>query len=231
MTDTAGPTAHRATPPTAVRTPVAAPAATTASATTATTASATALPAQPPGPAPLAPPAADLRPLMSAFPSGVSVVTALDEKAVPRGMTCSSLASVALDPAVLVVCLRAGGPTSDAVLGSGRFTLNLLHEDARDVSDLFASQRPDRFERVVWRLPLGASGPHLTEAALATADCTVVRAVPFGDHTAVFGHVTRVAHTDTAAPLLYGRRRYARWSAAAAAPEPRRTEGEPRVRP
>ncbi|MFD6152976.1 flavin reductase family protein [Streptomyces sp. NPDC060243] len=226
MTDTAGPTAHRATPPTAVRTPVAAPAATTA-----TTASATALPAQPAGPAPLAPPAADLRPLMSAFPSGVSVVTALDENAVPRGMTCSSLASVALDPAVLVVCLRTGGPTSDAVLGSGRFTLNLLHEDARDVSDLFASQRPDRFERVVWRLPLGASGPHLTEAALATADCTVVRAVPFGDHTAVFGHVTRVAHTDTAAPLLYGRRRYARWSAAAAAPEPRRTEGEPRVRP
>ncbi|MYX22167.1 flavin reductase, partial [Streptomyces sp. SID8380] len=107
------------------------------------------MPAQPPGPAPLTPPAADLRPLMSAFPSGVSVVTALDENAVPRGMTCSSLASVALDPAVLVVCLRAGGPTSDAVLGSGRFTLNLLHEDARDVSDLFASQRPDRFERVV----------------------------------------------------------------------------------
>ncbi|WP_037934652.1 flavin reductase family protein, partial [Streptomyces sp. SPB78] len=106
MTDTAGPTAHRATPPTAVRTPVAAPAATAA-----TTASATALPAQPPGPAPLAPPAADLRPLMSAFPSGVGVVTALDENAVPRGMTCSSLASVALDPAVLVVCLRAGGPT------------------------------------------------------------------------------------------------------------------------
>ncbi|MFF5366796.1 flavin reductase family protein [Streptomyces sp. NPDC013187] len=167
-----------------------------------------------------APNSTDIRPLMASFPSGVGVVTALGTDSAPRGMTCSSLASVALDPATLVVCLRTAGPTLRAALDSGHFALNLLHEDARTVSDLFASGSTDRFAHAEWRLPLGAAGPHLTEAALAVADCTVVHAVEIGDHTAVFGRVTRVTHTDGRSPLLYGRRRYARWSAAASAPAP-----------
>ncbi|ATZ23961.1 flavin reductase family protein [Streptomyces lavendulae] len=160
---------------------------------------------------------ADIRPLMASFPSGVSVVTALDAHGTPRGMTCSSLASVALSPPTLVVCLRNGSPTLDAAVNSGRFALNLLHEEARSVSDLFASAVPDRFARADWRLPLGAGGPHLTEAAHATADCAVARTVVIGDHTAVFGEVLRVTVAESAPdPLLYGRRQYGSWSAAAA---------------
>ncbi|MFF7235753.1 flavin reductase [Streptomyces collinus] len=179
----------------------------------------------------------DIRPLMSCFPSGVSVVTALGTDSAPRGMTCSSLASVALDPATLVVCLRTAGPTLRAAVDSGRFAVNLLEERARAVSDLFASGATDRFERAEWRLPLGAGGPHLTGAALAVADCEVTRAVEVGDHTAVFGRVTGVTLADAGEPLLYGRRRYARWSVAtsplaeAAAEVPLSTalEGETRV--
>ncbi|MET8579616.1 flavin reductase family protein [Streptomyces collinus] len=156
----------------------------------------------------------DIRPLMSCFPSGVSVVTALGTDSAPRGMTCSSLASVALNPATLVVCLRTAGPTLRAALDSGRFAVNLLDERARAVSDLFASGATDRFERAEWRLPLGAGGPHLTGAALAVADCEVTQAVEVGDHTAVFGRVTGVTLADAGEPLLYGRRRYARWSVA-----------------
>ncbi|MCX5375339.1 flavin reductase family protein [Streptomyces sp. NBC_00091] len=160
---------------------------------------------------------ADIRPLMAAFPSGVSVVTALDPDGAPRGMTCSSLASVALSPPTLVVCLRNGSPTLHAALGSGRFALNLLHEEGRSVSDLFASAVPDRFGRAEWRLPLGAGGPHLTDASHAIADCAVARTVTVGDHTAVFGEVLRVTMAESAPePLLYGKRQYGSWSAASA---------------
>lgn len=191
----------------------------------------------------------DIRRMMSSFPSGVSVVTALDTDSVPRGMTCSSLASVALDPATLVVCLRTAGPTLRAALKSRQFALNLLHEDAHGVSDLFASGNAERFLLTEWWLPVGAAGPHLAEAALAVADCAVSHTVEVGDHTAVFGRVTRVTLTREKAPLLYGKRRYARWSAAAAAPAPEpgtvvpragappaaplpvSPKGDPRVRP
>ncbi|WP_149183660.1 flavin reductase family protein [Streptomyces sp. TRM49041] len=163
---------------------------------------------------------ADLRPFMAAFPSGVSVVTTLDADAVPRGLTCSSLASVALAPPTLVVCIRTASPTLRALLDQGLFALNLLHERARATSDLFASGAPDRFDRTEWRLPLGASGPHLTAAAHAIADCRVVKTVSFGDHTAVFAEADRVTVRPTAHPLLYGLRRYAGWSDAASAPQP-----------
>ncbi len=48
----------------------------------------------------------------------------------------------------------------------------------------------------------------------------MVRTVGFGDHTAVFAEVRRVTVRDDRQPLLYGLRRYAPWSAAAAAPQP-----------
>lgn len=95
--------------------------------------------------------------------------------------------------------------------------LNLLHEGAHATSDLFASGNPDRFTLSEWRLPLGAGGPHLTAAALAIADCTVVGTREVGDHTTVFAQVRRFTADDSAQPLLYGRRRYARWSDATAA--------------
>ncbi|MFE2149813.1 flavin reductase family protein [Streptomyces lavendulae] len=163
---------------------------------------------------------ADIRPLMSAFPSGVSVITTIGTDSEPRGMTCSSLASVALSPPTVVLCLRTQSPTVRAVLETGQVAVNLLHENARPVSDLFASGAPDRFARTEWRLPLGAGGPHLAAAAHAVADGEVVEAVEFGDHTAVFVRITRVSLHDGEEPLLYGKRRYARWTDATAVPGP-----------
>ncbi|MEU8772388.1 flavin reductase family protein [Streptomyces sp. NPDC048606] len=162
----------------------------------------------------------DIRPLMAAFPSGVSVITTIGADSEPRGMTCSSLASVALSPPTIVLCLRTESPTARTVLETGHVAVNLLHENARLVADLFASGAADRFQRTEWRLPLGAGGPHLTEAAHAIADGEVTHAVEFGTHTAVFVRVTRVSQHDDVDPLLYGKRRYARWTDATGVPGP-----------
>src|SRR5439155_979792 len=47
------------------------------------------------------------RAMMSAFPTGVAVVTTTDADGRPHGMTCSSVCSVTLEPPTLLVCLRA----------------------------------------------------------------------------------------------------------------------------
>jgi flavin reductase (DIM6/NTAB) family NADH-FMN oxidoreductase RutF len=102
---------------------------------------------------------------------------------------------------------------------TGRFALNLLHKRGRATSDLFGSSAPDRFARAEWRLPLGAGGPHLIDAAHAIADCVVTGTIEVGDHTAVLGEVLDVAFLDPSPePLLYGLRRYASWSASAPGP-------------
>ncbi|MFF7898935.1 flavin reductase family protein [Streptomyces sp. NPDC088817] len=156
----------------------------------------------------------DFRALMSLFPTGVAVLGALDGAGRPWGMTCSSLCSVSLSPPTLLVCLRSGSPTLEALECTRAFSVNLLHHSAQNVAELFASGDPDRFRRTAWHLPdTAAAGPHLRDAAHAVGDCRVDGVRRIGDHTVVFGRVLRVsvATEPGRAPLLYGLRRYAAW--------------------
>ncbi|CCH30557.1 flavin reductase family protein [Actinosynnema sp. NPDC047251] len=158
-------------------------------------------------------PVAEFRTLMSHFPTGVAIITTTAPDGEPRGMTVSSVCSVTLSPPTLLVCLRNGSPTLEAVLGSGTFAVNFLHGDARPVAELFASGAPDRFDLVPWRQPAGAAGPHLVQDAHAVADCRVSRTEPVGDHTVVFGETFQVVREPGHLPLLYGLREYQVWQA------------------
>lgn len=153
----------------------------------------------------------DLRPFMAGFPTGVGIVTTLGRDGDPRGMTCTSICSVTLDPPTVLVCLRRNSATLDGVVESHRFALHLLHAGAQQVAERFASGDRKRFESVSWHLLEGAGGPHLTEAAQAIADCQLVRVEPIGSHGVVFGHVFRISHHSEPRPLLYGLRRFAEW--------------------
>ncbi|QMU80497.1 flavin reductase family protein [Streptacidiphilus sp. PB12-B1b] len=148
---------------------------------------------------------------MARFPTGVSVVAAYDEDGVPRGMTCSAVCSVTLEPPTLLVCLRTGSQTLAAVLASGLFTVNLLHEQGREAAELFGSGAPDRFERIRWQDGPGRTGPGLVDDAHAVANCRVAMAHPVGTHTVVYGEVTRIVLEPGCRPLLYGMRGYAGW--------------------
>lgn len=154
----------------------------------------------------------DIRPLMAGFPTGVTVVTALAPDGEPRGMTATSLCSVALDPPTVLVCLRCGSPTLDAVLAGGGYAVNLLHSEARSTAELFASGVADRFERVTWRAGENARGPHLVESAHIIADCEVADTHTVGDHCVVFARVRSIQQLRTRKPLLYGMRRYGDWT-------------------
>jgi flavin reductase (DIM6/NTAB) family NADH-FMN oxidoreductase RutF len=156
-------------------------------------------------------PVVDFRALMARFPTGVAVVTTLDEHGAPRGMTVSSVCSVTLSPPTLLVCLRKGSPTLDAVLEQGRFAVNFLHGQAQTVAELFASGAPDRFDLIPWELPPDAGGPHLHEDAHSVADCRVSRTEHVGDHIVVFGEVFAVSERQDRAPLVYGLREYRSW--------------------
>ncbi|MET7671696.1 flavin reductase family protein [Micromonospora luteifusca] len=165
-----------------------------------------------PVPAPQLAAAVDMRPLMASFPTGVVVTTALHPDGRPWGMTCTSLCSVSLEPPILLVCLRCGSPTLDAILASRSFAVNLLHDQARAFAELFASRAANRFEQVRWTGGGETAGPHLLDAAHTIADCDVVDDSVVGDHVVVMGRVRGVSRLRPQRPLLYGLRRYATWS-------------------
>ncbi|WP_241779681.1 flavin reductase family protein [Streptomyces natalensis] len=152
------------------------------------------------------------RTLMSTFPAGVAVVTASEPGGPLRGTTCSSVSSVSTEPATLLVCLQQDSPTLAALLGAASFAVNLLHDQAEAVAELFASRVTDRFDQVRWRHEPCFGGPHLFDGAHTIADCRVAGTALVGDHVVVFGEVFQVSTPagPSPNPLLYGLRSY--WS-------------------
>lgn len=152
--------------------------------------------------------AIDARSLRSAFGSfmtGVTVVTTIDATGQPRGFTANSFTSVSLDPPLLLVCIGKLAASHDTFTQAPGFAVNILAEDQKDISGIFASKRPDKFAGVAWR-PSGTGNP-LLGGTLTWFDCARHEVIAAGDHIILIGAI-RSFDTGDANPLGYARGGY-----------------------
>jgi flavin reductase (NADH) len=146
--------------------------------------------------------------IMSAFPTGVAVVTTLDVDGEPRGLTTNALCAVSADPPLLLVCLDRESRTLPALLHSKRFVVNFLSEQRDELAQLFASKADDKFASVAWEPGL-CGLPCLRADSLAYAECETEQELEAGDHVIVTGLVVGGLAPDPASvPILYFRRSY-----------------------
>ncbi|MFI0487055.1 flavin reductase family protein [Actinomadura sp. 9N215] len=148
----------------------------------------------------------ELRQILGRFASGVVVVTGLAEGE-PAGFTCQSFSSLSLDPALVVFCPSKTSRTWPGLSRSGTFCVNILGEGQRDVSDTFARQGVDRFDRVCWSS--GRRGNPRLAGALAHIECDLRAEHDGGDHHIVLGEVQDLVVGQADSPLIYFRGRYA----------------------
>ncbi|MDI1463076.1 flavin reductase [Catellatospora sp. KI3] len=151
---------------------------------------------------------AQLRSVLSQWPSGVAIVTTVtadaDGSLRPHGMTASSFSSVSLDPPLVSVCLGNHLPTRAMIASSGVFALSFLGKDQAEIGRRFAGQVPglaDRFAGAEW--VTGPTGSPMLAHATGRLDCTVEHAYPGGDHTIFVGRVREAAVDRVTAPLLF----------------------------
>jgi flavin reductase (DIM6/NTAB) family NADH-FMN oxidoreductase RutF len=140
-----------------------------------------------------------MRRAIGRFATGVAVVTVLDGGQ-PHGMTVNSLTSVSLNPALLLVCMTTGARTTDAVINTGSFAVNILGVRQREIALRFARRGADHFEGLPLRY--GQHGIPIVPAALAHLECSVERHFQAGDHVVVIGHVRQVSDRP-GAPLAF----------------------------
>src|SRR5262245_65185484 len=81
----------------------------------------------------------DFRRVLGHFASGVTVVTTWDAAGHPAGLTASSVASVSLDPPLVLVCVAHTAQSYQALQTHGRFAINILHLDHEQIARRFAS--------------------------------------------------------------------------------------------
>ena len=138
------------------------------------------------------------------FATGVTVVTAVTEEG-RAGMTASAVASVSLEPTLLLVCVSNRIPTHRALEESRRFAVNVLREGQEAIARTFATPSPDKFEGV--RLDPDQELPVLADAAAWFA-CDVHERFPGGDHSIFIGEVKACGARHGARPLVYFRREF-----------------------
>ena len=149
---------------------------------------------------------ARLRGILGHFPTGVTVVTTLDDQRRPAGLTANAFASVSLVPPLVLVCIDRASDTHDLVARSGIFAINVLALEQQAIARRFADDdREHRFEGLDWQAR--HTGAPVFRDVLAWLDCVVHAATPAGDHTIYIGEV-RAADARAGDPLVFFRSRY-----------------------
>lgn len=150
----------------------------------------------------------EFRNIMGHFATGVTVITTT-AGAKLHGMTANAVASLSLDPVMVLICVDKDTHTH-VLLDEGRvFAVNILTEHQEDISRVFAkkaepeigSLRGQKFRR-------GSTGAPILEDCLAYLECRVKGVLEGGDHSIFLGEVVDQALVHDASPLLFYRGRY-----------------------
>lgn len=151
----------------------------------------------------------EFRRSISAWATGVSVVTTRDGAAV-AGLTVNALLSVSLAPPTLLVSLTNDADTTPRIRRGGRFAVSVLRADQRAVSERFALAVPsaEKFQGIAVHDSPG--GQPWVDGALANFECVVDHVVPAGDHTLFLGRVVAIENGADGLPLTFFRSRYGR---------------------
>lgn len=146
-----------------------------------------------------------IRDAFGCFATGVTVVTTRQDDGTPRGFTANSFTSVSLDPPLLLVCIAKQAHSCPVFTSSDHFAVNILSEDQKALSNLFASRAEDKFQQASWRP--GVADMPVFEDSLASFVCSRENVVDAGDHIILLGRI--IDHTSKAGqPLGYLRGNY-----------------------
>jgi flavin reductase (DIM6/NTAB) family NADH-FMN oxidoreductase RutF len=148
---------------------------------------------------------------MGSFPSGVAVVTALDEQGLPRGLTTTAVTSVSLEPPLLLICVDRASRTLPAIRHAGSFAVNVIADGHANVASVFASKRDDKFAGIDW-VRESSGSPILHHHATAWADCSIWQECEAGDHIVFLGEIVAAGiHPEERPSLVYLRQSFGRW--------------------
>ncbi len=158
------------------------------------------------------------RAISSSFPTGVLIVTTVDESGEPRGLTTQAYMGLSTEPPLMLISIDKTSRTLPALRTHRAFVINFLKEGAEDVATLFASKSDEKFKDLRWEPAKDAGGaPLLRDLSLAYAACRATEIHEAGDHM-LFVASVEGGEVLGGTPLMYYKRSYAAWPEARPAP-------------
>jgi len=145
-----------------------------------------------------------LRDLMARFATGVSVVAARHGPLL-AGMTANAIATISIDPPLMMASIARKAETHGAIIGSHAFAISILAEDQRALAECFAlkttADKLKGFCGATWHE--AETGSPVLDGALAFFDCRLTQRYDGGDHTMFLGEIVAAGFREDAEPLLW----------------------------
>lgn len=147
----------------------------------------------------------EFKDMMARVPAAVAVVTAVVESE-PVGLTATSVCSVSVHPATLMVAIDHESRSVHAFRNADRVTVSFLSTGQEDLAALFATRGSDKFAATGIETR-GALPPRVL-GSLAVADCRRYMSHDIAGHLLLFLQVES-AETGKGAPLVWVDRGFA----------------------
>jgi len=152
---------------------------------------------------------AHLRGMMARFATGVTVVAARHGPLL-AGMTANAIATISVDPPLMMASISRKSETHVAIVGSHSFAISVLAEEQRSLAECFAQPttaiKLQRFCDAAWHE--AETGSPILEGALAYFDCRLTARHDGGDHTIFVGEIAAAGYREDAEPLIWFGSRY-----------------------
>lgn len=158
------------------------------------------------------------RQVIGLFATGVTVIAAESDGEI-HGMTANAVASVSLNPTLILVCINKQALMAEILTTSKDFSVNILREDQQALSTFFAGAWTEEpappFRFIPWQ-----SRPRL-EGCAAALGCRVWDVIDGGDHWIIVGLVLALHRgIDPIRPLLFFGSEYGQIDTSGRAPAP-----------
>ena len=140
------------------------------------------------------------------FPTGVTVVTALDRKGKKIGMTANSFSSVSLDPMLVLWSVSKTASCFREFVTASHFAIHVLNANQKSISNQFASNCDDRFQNIEYLK--GVDGVPVLGDYSALFQCKTEHTYEGGDHVIIVGRVTQFDNREQP-PLIFHAGKYA----------------------
>ncbi len=149
--------------------------------------------------------AAVVRSVHRAYPSGLSIVTTL-ENGQPQGLAVSAFSSVSLDPPTVMVLVAYTSSNHNRFYTAETLCINLVSTDQVAVARRFATSGGDKFAGVDWHV--GPHGAPILDDSIGHFEIAVQERILAHTHTMFIGRVLGAGFRQEATPLIYVRGRF-----------------------
>jgi flavin reductase (DIM6/NTAB) family NADH-FMN oxidoreductase RutF len=125
------------------------------------------------------------------IPYEIYVLTADDGKGNVGAATVNWVTQGSFAPPLVVVGVKADSGAHTVVKGTGRFALNMLGKDHKDIAfTFFKPAKVEGGKLSGQAFHTGTNGTPILDNAIAAVECSVLRIVELGDHHIFVGEVT-----------------------------------------